>query len=309
MSRLSNAAWKKRLVRLAVVLLLLASVLLIIAFTRFNFSQEAYPRLSWLQQALGVNQPAYLQANVRPQIIGHRGSGLKPTDGGGFIGNTMEAIRIGIDANADWIEIDVRQSRDGVLMVFHDENVGRNTNGEGKFDQFRRDELQALKVMVDPVERIATLEDVFLQFSSRGVQFILDIKIRNIRDDLLPLVKKYFSEDQIILFGVYEVLQEYVGSGYALGYTALWSEGWSKYRSTFGHSFIIQRCDRLECDYLILPAIFLNQSLIDDAKSRGLAVWTYGSDDERDWSHSTRRGITGLIVDQTKNAWQTFRSP
>lgn len=307
MRRSSSASWK-RLARVCGVLILLASALLIIVFTRFNFSHGEYPRLGWLQQALGVNQPTYQQADAGPSIIGHRGSGLKPTVGGGFIGNTMEAIRIGIDANADWIEIDVRQSRDGVLMVFHDEKVDRSTDGEGKFDQFRQDELQALKVMVDPVERIATLEEVFAEFSSQGVRFILDIKVRNIKDLLLPLVKKYFSEDRIILFGVYEVLQEYVGSGYALGYTALWSEGWNKYQFSLGHSFIVKRCDRLGCDYLILPAIFLNQALIEDAKSRGLAVWTYGSEDERDLTRSTKRGITGLIVDQTKNATQIFRS-
>ena len=64
----------------------------------------------------------------RPQIIGHRGSGLSSTDPEKeseeqLIGNTATAIQAGIDAKADWIEIDIRLSEDGHLVVFHDEEI------------------------------------------------------------------------------------------------------------------------------------------------------------------------------------------
>jgi len=305
----STVSWKKSLLRAGSVLVVLTMVSVALVFTRFNFSWEEYAQLAWLQKAIGVNQPVSSATGVVPQIIGHRGSGLIATDGNGLIGNTKRAIRRGIDANADWIELDIRQSKDGILMVFHDETVDRTTNSKGKLDSYRQAELQSLQLKVDPVETIATLEEVFQEFSSDGVHFILDIKVRGIRGRLLALVKKYFSQDQIILFGVYDVLQEYAGCGYKMGYTALWSEGWNKYRLPFEHSFIVKRCNQLGCHYLILPTIFLNQSLIDDSRAEGLEVWTYGSENKQDWNDCAHRGITGLIVDHPEVAVQAFRSP
>jgi len=309
MRRLLNSVWKKRLVCTGAVLLLLAGAMFVACLNRFNFSQDKFPHLAWIQEQLEINQPAAEQPHERPQIIGHRGSGLTSTVGSGLIGNTVEAIRTGIDAEADWIEIDIRRSQDGVLMVFHDANVNWTTNGAGEFERLCQDDLQCLQVNVDPVESIPTLQQVLKEFSCRDARFILDVKVKNIRDELLPLVAKHFSPDRIILFGSYDILEEYVGSGYTLGYTALFSEGWNSCRFPFGYSFILQRCEKLGCDYLILPAVFLNQSLIDDARSKGLNVWAYGSEDPRDWRQSAQRGITGLIVDQPMNVAQAFRKP
>ena len=289
-------------------MLVLATCLLIL--TRFNFPYESSPALASLQTNLAMNQPSPRQSQLMPQIIGHRGAGLAATIGEGLIGNTASAIQAGIDAGADWIEIDVRRSRDGVLMVFHDDTVDRTTDGTGKLDQLSKDQLQALQINVQPAGgSIATLREVFDLFSKQDARFILDIKVPGVKNELLPLAVEYLSQDRVILFGVYDVLREYIGSGYSLGYTALWSERWNRYQFLFGHAFILERCDRLGCDYLVLPQVFLNQSLVDEARAKGVDVWTYGSEDKRDWRKSTKRGISGLIVDKPANAVDTFASP
>jgi glycerophosphoryl diester phosphodiesterase len=59
------------------------------------------------------------------QIIAHRGDSSAAPE------NTLAAIRSALAVGVDLIEIDVRRSRDGVLVLMHDRSVGRTTDGSG----------------------------------------------------------------------------------------------------------------------------------------------------------------------------------
>lgn len=74
----------------------------------------------------------------RPMVVAHRGnSGFAPE-------NTLIAIRQGVEAGAEMVEIDVQRTADGQLIVFHDPVLGRTTNGSGKISSFEYDELAKL---------------------------------------------------------------------------------------------------------------------------------------------------------------------
>jgi len=65
----------------------------------------------------------------RPLIVAHRGSsGTAPE-------NTLAAFRKGVEAGADMIEIDVQRTGDDEVIVFHDNVLGRTTNGSGRVDE------------------------------------------------------------------------------------------------------------------------------------------------------------------------------
>ena len=60
-----------------------------------------------------------------PKVIGHRGAkGYAPE-------NTLESIRTAADMGVEWVELDVKLTRDGVPVIFHDEDLARVTNGSG----------------------------------------------------------------------------------------------------------------------------------------------------------------------------------
>lgn len=63
---------------------------------------------------------------INTLVIAHRGaSGNAPE-------NTLSAIKLALEQRADMIEIDVFLSKDGHIVVMHDETVNRTTNGKGK---------------------------------------------------------------------------------------------------------------------------------------------------------------------------------
>ncbi|MFW6083601.1 MAG: glycerophosphodiester phosphodiesterase [Gemmatimonadota bacterium] len=78
------------------------------------------------------------RAGSELRVIGHRGAaGVAPE-------NTVEAIRRGVRTGARAIEVDVRLSADGRLVVIHDETVDRTTDGRGPVAAMTLDELLRL---------------------------------------------------------------------------------------------------------------------------------------------------------------------
>lgn len=67
----------------------------------------------------------FLEIGGRPRVIAHRGfSGRAPE-------NTLAAVRRAIEVGADMVEVDVLLSRDGRVVVLHDDTLDRTTDGRG----------------------------------------------------------------------------------------------------------------------------------------------------------------------------------
>jgi glycerophosphoryl diester phosphodiesterase len=77
-------------------------------------------------------------ASEGPLVIAHRGcAGLAPE-------NTMIGFRKAVELGADILELDVQSTRDGVLVVIHDNIVDRISDGSGNVQDFSIDELKKL---------------------------------------------------------------------------------------------------------------------------------------------------------------------
>jgi glycerophosphoryl diester phosphodiesterase len=75
------------------------------------------------------------------RVVAHRGGALL-----GPPENTLPAIEKAIEVGADLIEVDIRQTSDGHLVLMHDETVNRTTNGRGRVDSLTLKEIRALEI-------------------------------------------------------------------------------------------------------------------------------------------------------------------
>jgi glycerophosphoryl diester phosphodiesterase len=73
-----------------------------------------------------------------PKIVAHRGNVTAAPE------NTLPALDKAIELGADLIEIDIRQTRDGKLVLMHDATVNRTTNGTGLISQLSYQEIEKL---------------------------------------------------------------------------------------------------------------------------------------------------------------------
>ena len=107
-------------------------------------------------------------------VIGHRGAlGHAPE-------NTMASFRRGLELGSDLIELDVHMSRDGALVVMHDGDVSRTTDGRGHIKDMTLDEIKRLDAggWFDEgfrSERVPTLDEV-LEWARPRVPLVVEIK-------------------------------------------------------------------------------------------------------------------------------------
>ncbi len=87
--------------------------------------------------------------------------------------NTLSAFEAALPY-VDGIELDVQLSKDGRLVVIHDETVDRTTNGTGWVKDMTLQELRQLKI--DGYERIPTLEEVLGLIERSNVTLNIELK-------------------------------------------------------------------------------------------------------------------------------------
>jgi glycerophosphoryl diester phosphodiesterase len=123
--------------------------------------------------------------------IAHRGaSGHEPE-------NTLSSFQKAIDLNANMIEFDVRCSKDGELVVIHDETVDRTTNGRGKV---RNKELGAIKLLnAGGGQQVPTLHEAMSFIGNRclvNIELVEYGTATLLKEALQPF---YYMRDSIVI--------------------------------------------------------------------------------------------------------------
>lgn len=111
-------------------------------------------------------------------IYAHRGaSGYAPE-------NTLRAFDLAADMRADGVELDVQRTKDGRLVVFHDETLDRVTQGTGLLSEYTYDELKAYPLLraVDGTreDTIPLFSDVLSLLRRRSLR--LNVELKNSRN-------------------------------------------------------------------------------------------------------------------------------
>ncbi len=109
-----------------------------------------------------------------PPCIAHRGTRVLAPE------NTMAAFRTAHQQGLSWLECDLQLTRDGEVVIFHDETLERTTNGVGKLSDWDSDKLAKLDAGgwfkdIFRSERIPTLTQLllFAKVSHMGINFEL----------------------------------------------------------------------------------------------------------------------------------------
>ncbi len=139
------------------------------------------------------------------KVVAHRGGvGL------GVPENTLPAIEKAIEAGAQVIEIDIRATKDGHLVLMHDETVNRTTDGRGRIDELTLDEVKALDAGSWYSEEFAgtkvlTLEEALEAMKGR-IDPDLDNKTGGV-EQLVEVVQKVGIADQCTHLGSHDSIR------------------------------------------------------------------------------------------------------
>lgn len=122
------------------------------------------------------------------KIMGHRGARHEKPE------NTLSGFKHVIDLGLKCVELDIHLSRDGEIVVIHDETLDRTTNGTGPVNAQDLSFLQSLDA--GEGEKIPTLKEVFNLLLPEEFEIQIEIKDSNAVTPLIKLLKSLNAEQR-----------------------------------------------------------------------------------------------------------------
>lgn len=109
--------------------------------------------------------------------------------------NTLSSFYLGLLQGANGIETDVQRTKDGVLVLFHDDSVDRISDGTGQLSDYTFEELRKLKVYGNSItgfyDRVVTLREFLEKFSQYDIQFAIELKGAGVEKETLNMVREF----------------------------------------------------------------------------------------------------------------------
>src|SRR5262245_17956926 len=222
----------------------------------------------------------------RPLVFAHRGGdGLAPE-------NILAAFDKGLELGADGLELDVRLSRDGTVMVHHDRTLDRTTALTGPIGARDAAELQTASV--------PTLSEVLARY--RDARLIVELKI-NHPDFAAAVVKdvRRAGADERVCIGSFG--RRVVRAVRALAPAIATSAAREEVRIALYRSWCRWPVSRPRYGGYQIPEFagrtrVVSPRFVADAHGAGLAVQVWTVDDEADARRLLGWGVDALITDR-----------
>lgn len=137
---------------------------------------------------------------IRTKVWAHRGASAYAPE------NTLEAFQLAVDEKVDGIELDVQLTKDGKVVVLHDETLQRVSDGYGYVKDFSLEELKNLRFNKLHPEyadaTIPTLKEVLQILKDTDIMLNIELKTgmffyEGIEEQVIELVKRYGMEDRV----------------------------------------------------------------------------------------------------------------
>ncbi|MCE7043057.1 glycerophosphodiester phosphodiesterase family protein [Dyadobacter sp. CY312] len=270
-----------------------------------NFFHKTYRLFCLLMclavHAVGQSQIALPESKNKLVVIAHRGNHVDVPE------NTIASFKEAIKAGADYVEVDLRSSKDGHLVVVHDATVDRTTNGKGKVADMSLVELKALKVLNGSKKphKIPEFSEV-LKVCKGKINIYLDFKEADVAETFRQ-IREAGMERQVVVY-INKIPQYKQWRSIAPEVplmTSLFGEVKNKEQlGMFLGQVKIEVLDNIA-----------DPEMVRVARENGVAVWLdvqSASEGPDSWNEALQKGVQGLQTDKPaelvkylkKNGWR-----
>lgn len=225
-------------------------------------------------------------------VIAHRGDHTRYPE------NTLAAYQQAIKDGADYVEIDLRTTKDGKLVSLHNESVDRMTNSTGLVKDLTFEEIKRLKVkdenkLNDGKYEIPSFQEI-LKLCKNKIYIYIDFKDAD-PAVVYPVLKQYGMEKQVLVY-INNPAQLTNWRKVAPKMPLMLSMPDSVHAVSGMSVFINQyHPDVLDGDYTQY-----NNQMTAFAKAQHIPVWPdaqQNNEGEKDWSKAIGKGLNGVQTD------------
>lgn len=240
-----------------------------------------------------LNDNHALLTQEKTKITSHRGNSIAAPE------NTIAALDYAVRDMADYAEIDVQETKDGVIILFHDNNLKRITGINKKIWKVTYDDIKDIDVgswfseeFSD--QRIPTLDEV-LKFCKGKIKLNIEIKPsgheKNLEESVVHIIEENdFINDCVITSFNYSSLRKVkelnpdIRTGYILS-------------AVYGKFY-----DLKYADFFSIEKSFVTEKVVVEAHKRGkeVHVWTINSVSYME--KMAKLGVDNIITDDPVKA-------
>jgi glycerophosphoryl diester phosphodiesterase len=212
--------------------------------------------------------------------IGHRGARAYAPE------NTLASFKKAIEIGVDAVELDVRKTKDNQIVVIHDADVKRTTNGEGLVSELALKEIKSFSA--EGGEKIPTLEEV-LGFLDKKVKVFVELKEMGIEEQVLSIVHAKKLEKNVVITSFLEdALKKVRELDKDIETGLIYAK----------HKNPIKAALELKANYLFALYRFTHTANVQKAHENGLKVivWTINNPEEVE--EYAKKGVDGIASDK-----------
>ena len=223
----------------------------------------------------------------KPLVIGHRGAMGYETE------NTLASIQKALDLKVDGIEIDVFKCKSGEIVVFHDDELDRITDGVGPIEIMTFDELQQLTVKGG--HKIPLLKDV-LNLINGQCMVNIELKGGNTANAVSKIVNMYlgfdmFTEDDIIISSFnWEELEAFHKKNKNISVGILTDKNQNPMEA-------LSIAKKLRAKTIHSEATTLTKDIVKNLKKRGYKVFAWFEKEPKSFKKIIDLKVHGIIAD------------
>lgn len=216
---------------------------------------------------------------------------------GNYPENTMLAFEKAVEAKADGIELDVQFSKDGQLVICHDETIDRTTNGKGHICDYTLEELKKFDASAKFVgkygeNRIPTLVEYFDMISKTDLETNIELKTGvneypGIEKAVYEMIKEYKLQERVLIssFNHYSIMRmKEIAPELKTGFLV---EAWIMNAGAYTESYGV---DCYNPDYHNLT-----QPVVDEIKAHGRGIYCYTVNTAEAVADLAKKGVDCVI--------------
>lgn len=230
-----------------------------------------------------------------PLIIGHRGAYSDALE------NSVEGFKRAIDLKADYIELDVYKTLNGIPVIIHDENTLRVTGYDGIVKNLTLKELKQLKLHNG--EKIPTLQEV-IQVAKGKIKLLCELKGKGTALNVVKILREKDMIDSTIIQSFYveellevKTIEPSLKLGLIVPITEEYLPEWAQRKN------MIHEVLSFKFEYLITRFKNVNEKFINYSHQNNLKILVYPVNSKIITKRYINMGVDGLIVNnisQTK---------
>ena len=212
--------------------------------------------------------------------IGHRGARAYEPE------NTLRSFKKALEIGVNAVELDVRKTKDNHIVVIHDANIKKTTDGEGLVNKLTLKEIREFSA--EKGEKIPTLKEA-LDFLDKKVKVLIELKETDVEKQVLAeLYEKELQKNVVIVSFIEEALRKVRELDKEVETGLIYVK----------HQNPIKAALDLKASYLLPLYRFTHTANVKKAHENGLKVivWTVNKPEEV--AEYAKKGVDGIASDK-----------